>query len=246
MKVPGRSHFWTWLSLLQLLASGTEQEDVAGPAVQLPRGRGAAVPRRRPWVLEGCRRLSGLLRQKAVVLNKLEDAVRAVERDASLSDQEKLFRVHTLEIFQKELNESENSVFQAVHGLQRALQGDYRDVANMKESSRQRLEALREAAIKAGPGRGRRPQGCDPVPRVREGRAAAQSTPELAGSLTCLPVGNPCAPRRAARALRRPHVEAGPCCCPHCPHCRHCPHSESLMRTFSIKADFLQGPQAEN
>ncbi|XP_017900448.1 PREDICTED: transmembrane and coiled-coil domain-containing protein 3 isoform X3 [Capra hircus] len=148
MKVPGRSHFWTWLSLLQLLASGTEQEDVAGPAVQLPRGRGAAVPRRRPWVLEGCRRLSGLLRQKAVVLNKLEDAVRAVERDASLSDQEKLFRVHTLEIFQKELNESENSVFQAVHGLQRALQGDYRDVANMKESSRQRLEALREAAIK--------------------------------------------------------------------------------------------------
>ncbi|XP_069458193.1 transmembrane and coiled-coil domain-containing protein 3 isoform X2 [Ovis canadensis] len=148
MKVPRRSHFWTWLSLLQLLASGAEQEDVAGPAVQLPRGRGAAVPRRRPWVLDGCRRLSGLLRQKAVVLNKLEDAIRAVERDASLSDQEKLFRVHTLEIFQKELNESENSVFQAVHGLQRALQGDYRDVANMKESSRQRLEALREAAIK--------------------------------------------------------------------------------------------------
>nr|XP_042111038.1 transmembrane and coiled-coil domain-containing protein 3 isoform X4 [Ovis aries] len=148
MKVPGRSHFWTWLSLLQLLASGAEQEDVAGPAVQLPPGRGAAVPRRRPWVLDGCRRLSGLLRQKAVVLNKLEDAIRAVERDASLSDQEKLFRVHTLEIFQKELNESENSVFQAVHGLQRALQGDYRDVANMKESSRQRLEALREAAIK--------------------------------------------------------------------------------------------------
>lgn len=146
--MPGRSHFWTWLSLLQLLASGAEQEDVAGPAVQLPRGRGAAVPRRRPWVLDGCRRLSGLLRQKAVVLNKLEDAIRAVERDASLSDQEKLFRVHTLEIFQKELNESENSVFQAVHGLQRALQGDYRDVANMKESSRQRLEALREAAIK--------------------------------------------------------------------------------------------------
>ncbi|XP_040123421.1 transmembrane and coiled-coil domain-containing protein 3 [Oryx dammah] len=147
MKVPGRSHFWMWLPFLQLLASSAEQEDVAGPAVQLPRGR-AAVPRRRPWVLDGCRRLSGLLRQKAVVLNKLEDAIRAVERDASLSDQEKLFRVHTLEIFQKELNESENSVFQAVRSLQRALQGDYRDVANMKESSRQRLEALREAAIK--------------------------------------------------------------------------------------------------
>lgn len=57
-------------------------------------------------------------------------------------------QVHTLEVFQKELNESEHLVFQAVHGLHRALQGDYRDVVNVKESSRQRLEALREAAIK--------------------------------------------------------------------------------------------------
>lgn len=57
-------------------------------------------------------------------------------------------QVHTLEVFQKELNESEHLVFQAVHGLQRVLQGDYRDVVNMRESSRQRLEALRDAAIK--------------------------------------------------------------------------------------------------
>ncbi|KAF4025842.1 hypothetical protein G4228_017761 [Cervus hanglu yarkandensis] len=149
MKVPGRSRFWMWLPFLQLLVSSEQPEGMAGPAGERPRGRGAAVPQRRPWVLDGCRRLSGLLRQKAAVLNKLEDAIRAVERDASLSDQEKMFQVHTLEIFQKELNESENSVFQAVHGLQRALQGDYRDVANMRESSRQRLEALREAAIKA-------------------------------------------------------------------------------------------------
>ncbi|XP_065757681.1 transmembrane and coiled-coil domain-containing protein 3 isoform X1 [Muntiacus reevesi] len=148
MKVPGRSRFWMWLPFLQLLVSSEQPEGMAGPAGERPRGRAAAVPQGRPWVLDGCRRLSGLLRQKAAVLNKLEDAIRAVERDASLSDQEKMFRVHTLEIFQKELNESENSVFQAVHGLQRALQGDYRDVANVRESSRQRLEALREAAIK--------------------------------------------------------------------------------------------------
>lgn len=61
-------------------------------------------------------------------------------------------QVHTLEVFQKELNESEHLVFQAVHGLQRALQGDYRDVVNIKESSRLRLEALREAAIKVSRG----------------------------------------------------------------------------------------------
>lgn len=144
----GNSPIWMVLPFLPLLAGGAEHEEVARHAIKLHRGRGAAVTQRRQWVLDGCRKLSGLLRQKAVVLNKLRNAIRAVERDTGLSDEERLFQVHTFEIFQKELNESENSVFQAIHGLQRALQGDYRDVVNMKESSRQRLEALREAAIK--------------------------------------------------------------------------------------------------
>ncbi|XP_060143979.1 transmembrane and coiled-coil domain-containing protein 3 isoform X3 [Globicephala melas] len=148
MKVLGRSHLWVWLPFLHLLASGAEHEEAVRHAIELHRRQGAAVTQRRQWVLDGCRKLSGLLRQKAVVLNKLKSAVRAVEKDTSLSDEEKLFQVHMFEIFQKELNESENSVFQAVHGLQRALQGDYRDVANVKESSWQRLEALRKAAIK--------------------------------------------------------------------------------------------------
>ncbi|XP_046520365.1 transmembrane and coiled-coil domain-containing protein 3 isoform X2 [Equus quagga] len=148
MKVLEKNCLWVLLPLLHLTAGAAEHEEAVKHAIRLHRGRGAAVAQRRQWALESCRKLSGLLRQKAVVLNKLKNAIRAVEKDASLSDEEKLFQVHTFEIFQKELNESENSVFQAIHGLQRALQGDYRDVANMKESSRQRLEALREAAIK--------------------------------------------------------------------------------------------------
>lgn len=144
----GRNYFWVLLPLLRLMADAAEHEEVAKHAIKLHRGKGAAITQRKQWVLDGCRKLSGLLRQKTVVLNKLKSAIRAVEKDVSLSDEEKLFQVHTFEIFQKELNESENSVFQAIYGLQRALQGDYRDVVNMKESSRQRLEALREAAIK--------------------------------------------------------------------------------------------------
>lgn len=136
------------LLALCLVASATEHAEVAKHAIKLHRGKGAPAAQRRQWALDSCRKLTGLLRQKSVVLNKLKSAIRAVEKDAGLSDEEKLFQVHTFEIFQKELNESENSVFQAIHGLQRALQGDYRDVVNMKESSRQRLEALREAAIK--------------------------------------------------------------------------------------------------
>ncbi|KAJ8253241.1 hypothetical protein GJAV_G00210640 [Gymnothorax javanicus] len=140
---------WALLALLCLSpVAGLQRDQVAQQAIRLHRGRGEAAAQGHSWVVENCRRLSGLLRQKRVAVRKLALAMAAAKRDRSLSDPERLFQVHTLEIFQKELNESERSVFQAVVGLQRALQGDYRDVVNMKESSRQRLEALREAAIK--------------------------------------------------------------------------------------------------
>ncbi|XP_063648455.1 transmembrane and coiled-coil domain-containing protein 3 isoform X18 [Pan troglodytes] len=148
MKVLGRSFFWVLFPVLPWAVQAVEHEEVAQHVIKLHRGRGVAAMQSRQWVRDSCRKLSGLLRQKNAVLNKLKTAIGAVEKDMGLSDEEKLFQVHTFEIFQKELNESENSVFQAVYGLQRALQGDYKDVVNMKESSRQRLEALREAAIK--------------------------------------------------------------------------------------------------
>ncbi|XP_056134414.1 transmembrane and coiled-coil domain-containing protein 3 [Lampris incognitus] len=123
-----------------------QKDQVAQHAIKLHRGRG--VTHGHSWVAGNCKRLVGLLRQKSTAVRKLAVAADAAGRDRALSDPERLFQVHTLEVFQKELNESEHLVFQAVHGLQRVLQGDYRDVVNMKESSRQRLEALREAAIK--------------------------------------------------------------------------------------------------
>ncbi|KAJ8003412.1 hypothetical protein DPEC_G00148050 [Dallia pectoralis] len=131
------------------LVGALQREQVAQHAIKLHRGRGAATKNAWSWVSDNCRRLGSLLRQKNTAIRKLSVAATAVGRDHSLSDPERLFQVHTLEVFQKELNESERSVFQAVLGLQRALQGDYRDVVNMKESSHQRLEALREAAIKS-------------------------------------------------------------------------------------------------
>uniref|UniRef100_A0A8D0B0D4 Transmembrane and coiled-coil domains 3 n=1 Tax=Salvator merianae TaxID=96440 RepID=A0A8D0B0D4_SALMN len=149
MKATGFLSLWALASLLCCqLITPAEHEDIVKHAIKLHRGKGAAVTQRKQWLIENCRKLSGLLHQKNVVLNKLKGAIRAVEKDTGLSLEERTFQVHTFIIFQKELNESENSVFQAIHGLQRALQGDYKDVVNMKESSRQRLEALREAAIK--------------------------------------------------------------------------------------------------
>ncbi|XP_070799064.1 transmembrane and coiled-coil domain-containing protein 3 [Pituophis catenifer annectens] len=149
MSVTGFISLWVLALLLCCqLITHAEHEDIVKHAIKLHRGRGVAITQKKQWLIENCRKLSGLLHQKNVVLNKLKSAIRAVEKDSGLSLEERTFQVHTFEIFQKELNESENSVFQAIYGLQRALQGDYKDVVNMKESSRQRLEALREAAIK--------------------------------------------------------------------------------------------------
>ncbi|AWP01268.1 putative transmembrane and coiled-coil domain-containing protein 3 [Scophthalmus maximus] len=137
-----------WLLCLGLAAAAAvlQRDQVAQSAIKLYRSKG--VRQGHSWGVGNCKRLVGLLRQKNVAVKKLAAAADAVGRDRALSESERLFQVHTLEVFQKELNESENLVFQAVHSLQRALQGDLRDVVNMKESSRQRLEALREAAIK--------------------------------------------------------------------------------------------------
>lgn len=136
------------LLFLGLVGALQPAEHLSRNGAQLHRGRGMPSASGQRWVVENCRRLSGLLRQKNAAVRKLEAAAAATERDQTLSDAERLFQVHTLEVFQKELNESERSLFEAVLGLQRVLKGDFGDVANMKESSRQRLEALREAAIK--------------------------------------------------------------------------------------------------
>ncbi|KAG9349653.1 hypothetical protein JZ751_028101 [Albula glossodonta] len=141
---------WHLLTLLYLGLVGAPQlEQVAQHAIRLHRGRGAAATHEgRNWVAENCRRLSSLLKQKKVAVKKLGTAMAAVERDRSLSDPEKLFQVHTLEIFQKELNESEKSVFQAMVGLQRALQGDYRDVEEQEYVELIAAEKHQQEALK--------------------------------------------------------------------------------------------------
>ncbi|XP_048091448.1 transmembrane and coiled-coil domain-containing protein 3 isoform X2 [Alosa alosa] len=135
-----------WVGLAVALRQ--QQDTVAQHAIKLYRGRGAGASFGHRWVRENCQMLAGLLRQKNAAIRKLSLAAVAALRDPTLSDSERLYQVHTLEVFQRELNESEHSVFQAALGLQRVLHGDYRDVVSMKHSSRQRLEALREAAIK--------------------------------------------------------------------------------------------------
>ncbi|XP_072321321.1 transmembrane and coiled-coil domain-containing protein 3 [Eucyclogobius newberryi] len=136
-----------------LLCLGLAKAVAAIPKDQVARHvlklyRTSGVIHGQSWMANNCKRLVGLLHQKNVTVKKLSAAAKAVEQDQTLSEDERHFRVHTLGVFQKELNESGHLVYQAVHSLERALQGDYKDIVNMKESSRQRLKALREAAMK--------------------------------------------------------------------------------------------------
>ncbi|XP_061891529.1 transmembrane and coiled-coil domain-containing protein 3 [Entelurus aequoreus] len=111
------------------------------------RSRRSLDTRGQSWLDSNCMWLARLKNQKLEVVSKLSRAAEAVKKDRSLTEMERGFQVHKIQVFQKELNESERMVFQALRSLQRALQGDYKDVVNMKQSSRQRLESLRAAAI---------------------------------------------------------------------------------------------------
>ncbi|XP_072770898.1 transmembrane and coiled-coil domain-containing protein 3 isoform X2 [Nerophis lumbriciformis] len=137
-----------WLLCLGLVGvSAGAHPDMAAQKYGNQRSRRNAGVRGQSWLDSNCMWLSRLKNQKLEVVSKLSRAAEAVKKDRSLPEMERDFQVYKIQVFQKELNESERMVFQALRSLQRALQGDYKDVVNMKQSSRQRLESLRAAAI---------------------------------------------------------------------------------------------------
>eukprot|EP00057_Strongylocentrotus_purpuratus_P024166 XP_011678640.1 PREDICTED: transmembrane and coiled-coil domain-containing protein 3 [Strongylocentrotus purpuratus] len=112
---------------------------------------GGAVARRAQrdgyWLTNSCGKLTALMQTKKKVIDKLNLTIYDVDQNFQLPKEERAFQIHTFQIFQKEINESENEIFMAINGLQRALQGNYKDIINMMESSRLRLDALREATL---------------------------------------------------------------------------------------------------
>nr|XP_057944558.1 transmembrane and coiled-coil domain-containing protein 3 isoform X1 [Doryrhamphus excisus]XP_057944559.1 transmembrane and coiled-coil domain-containing protein 3 isoform X1 [Doryrhamphus excisus]XP_057944560.1 transmembrane and coiled-coil domain-containing protein 3 isoform X1 [Doryrhamphus excisus]XP_057944561.1 transmembrane and coiled-coil domain-containing protein 3 isoform X1 [Doryrhamphus excisus]XP_057944562.1 transmembrane and coiled-coil domain-containing protein 3 isoform X1 [Do len=134
------------LCLGLVVVSAVRQPDKVVQHV-IKRNRRSGATHGHSWLASNCKWLASLQYRKDVVVKKLSAAAAAVRKDRTLSEKERNFQVHKMEVFQKELNESEHMVFQAVQSLQRVLQGDYKDVVNMKQSSRQRLEVLRAAAI---------------------------------------------------------------------------------------------------
>ena len=100
------------------------------------------------WQSKCCIRFRSLLMKKEYAMQKLSKAVKTMVKDESMPEQSRKYYMATFKVFQKELNESEYLIFQSIAWLNKALEGDLKDVINIKESSKARLEALRDATLK--------------------------------------------------------------------------------------------------
>ena len=86
--------FWLLCLGLAKALGAIPKDQVAQHVLKLYRTRGA--PHSQSWVPNNCKRLVGLIHQKSVAVKKLSIAAKAVERDQTLSDDERLFRVMSL------------------------------------------------------------------------------------------------------------------------------------------------------
>ncbi|CAH1244986.1 Hypp7414 [Branchiostoma lanceolatum] len=121
-------------------------------AVQLPikppiQKAPGAKDRWTEWTDRSCNHLQGLLDLKKRIMNRLNQGIASVEKKKDATEEEKKFEIHTFIVFQRELNDSETAIFQAVHSLKHALSGNYRDISYMREASLQRLDALKAATL---------------------------------------------------------------------------------------------------
>ena len=95
-----------------------------------------------------CNKLDRTLRFKSVAHRHITKAVDSLEEDKSISAEEKKFHIGRFRILEKELNETQDQVEDAINWLNDVLKGDYKDVINMKITSQKRLEGLRDATVK--------------------------------------------------------------------------------------------------
>lgn len=98
------------------------------------------------WVANGCRDLQMLRHKKSLTIKHIEQNIKKIQRSHKKTKDSRI-QVEMFQVFMKELNETEMMVVQSLLWLDTVLRGDYKDIFNMKESSRLRLEALRNATL---------------------------------------------------------------------------------------------------
>ncbi|ELT97777.1 hypothetical protein CAPTEDRAFT_161515 [Capitella teleta] len=92
--------------------------------------------------------MTQLMQKKALATKRLADTSKRMLNDISGNQDEHKFQMLSMEMFAKELNETEKMIVQAMQWLENVLKGDYKNVVTLVENSRQRLDTLRDAALR--------------------------------------------------------------------------------------------------
>ncbi len=103
---------------------------------------------RTKWEIGFCQKVIKLMKQKDYVIRKIEQMAGMTWIDHSISEPERDFQMATFRLFAKELNETENMIIQSLMWLETSLKGDFKNLASLKESSKARLDGLRDATLK--------------------------------------------------------------------------------------------------
>lgn len=120
-----------------------EKKDVKEAAKQKERFISFVRPKAQ-W----CNRIDRTVRMKKMAHTHIAKAVKSLMLDHNITVDEKKFHISRFKVLEKELNETQEQIVETLNWLNDVLLGDYKDIINMRVSSKKRLEALRDAAVK--------------------------------------------------------------------------------------------------
>lgn len=92
---------------------------------------------------QSCKSVNYLFHAKEKVINKLSYALQSEKEKSKLSEAHR----KTLVIFQDELKDTEQAVYDALNGLKKLLREDYKSVVKIKRAIEQRLENFKELTL---------------------------------------------------------------------------------------------------
>ena len=95
-----------------------------------------------------CKYIGSLMKKKTIAVKKIDEAIKQLEKKKEMSTSEKDYHVARFHVMQQELNETEDMVVSSFRWLEETLNDDYKDIINMKDGAKKRLEKLRDATLK--------------------------------------------------------------------------------------------------
>ena len=78
---------------------------------------------------------------------KLKNALKGVHEDKDVHKATRERQIRAINLFRKEINETETLLYESIQSLQRVLKGDYKSLRNLERTSKQRLEGLKKATL---------------------------------------------------------------------------------------------------